>query len=180
MAVDVEPFSLVDPSGWEEFVRFMTANAFPFHMNPSPTREGLDSRREEGDFDGPDNEVLAARVQGELIGFVVVEDLESIAPLFDIRLANGARGKGLGTETVRELVRYLFREHPNIVRIEGQTREDNVAMRKAFLRSGFVKEAHYRKAWPTAEGPLRDAVAYGLLRSDFETGQTTPLVWDEL
>lgn len=101
----------------------MTANAFPFHMNPSPTREGLDSRREEGDFDGPDNEVLAARVQGELIGFVVVEDLESIAPLFDIRLANEARGKGLGTETVRELVRYLFREHPNIVRIEGQTRE---------------------------------------------------------
>ena len=146
MAVDVEPFSLVDPSGWEEFVRFMTANAFPFHMNPSPTREGLESRREEGDFDGPENAVFAARVRGELIGFVVVEDLESIAPLFDIRLANQARGKGMGTETVRELVRYLFQNYPNIVRIEGQTREDNVAMRKAFLRSGFVKEAHYRKA----------------------------------
>ncbi len=180
MTVDVEPFSLADPSGWEEFVRFMTANAFPFHMNPSPTREDLESRREDGDFDGPENAVLAARAEGELIGFVVVEDLESIGPLFDIRLANGARGKGLGTETVRGLVRHLFRECPNIVRIEGQTRDDNVAMRKTFLRSGFVKEAHYRKAWPTAEGELRDSVAYGLLRSDFETGQTTPLVWGEL
>ena len=86
----------------------------------------------------------------------------------------------MGTETVRGLVRHLFRECPNIVRIEGQTRDDNVAMRKTFLRSGFVKEAHYRKAWPTAEGELRDSVAYGLLRSDFETGQTTPLVWGEL
>ena len=157
----------------------MTANAFPFHMNPSPTLEALESRREEGDFDGPENAVFAARVRGELIGFVVVEDLEGIAPLFDIRLAKQARGKGLGTEAVRELVRYLFHNYPNIVRVEGQTREDNVAMRKAFFRSGFVKEAHYRKAWPTAEGPLCDAVAYGLLRSDFETGQTTPLVWDE-
>lgn len=93
----------------------MTANAFPFHMNPSPTREDLESRREDGDFDGPENAVLAARAEGELIGFVV-EDLESIGPLFDIRLANGARGKGLGTETVRGLVRHLFRECPNIVR----------------------------------------------------------------
>ena len=32
----------------------------------------------------------------------------------------------------------------------------------------------------TVPPALRDSVAYGLLRSDFETGRTTPLVWDDL
>ncbi len=36
----------------------------------------------------------------------------------------------------------------DVNRSEGQTREDNTAMRKTFLRCGWLKEAHYREDWP--------------------------------
>ncbi len=65
-------------------------------------------------------------------------------------------------------------------RLEGTTREDNIAMRKSFVRSGFVKEAHYREAWPTETGVLMASTAYGILRRDWQTGRTTTFEWNDL
>jgi RimJ/RimL family protein N-acetyltransferase len=65
-------------------------------------------------------------------------------------------------------------------RFEGQTREDNIAMRKVFVRSGWVKEAHYRQAWPVDGSEPKASIAYGILRCDWETGTTTPVDWDDL
>jgi RimJ/RimL family protein N-acetyltransferase len=48
----------------------------------------------------------------------------------------------LGSEVLRALATYVFTSLPAVNRLEEQTREDNIAMRKSFLRSGFVKEAH--------------------------------------
>lgn len=45
-------------------------------------------------------------------------------------------------------------------------------MREVFLRCGYVKEAHYRQAWP-GDVP-HDAVGYAVLRSDWSTGTVTP------
>ncbi|MCC9173740.1 hypothetical protein [Arthrobacter sp. zg-Y179] len=53
-------------------------------------------------------------------------------------------------------------------------------MRKTFLRAGFVKEAHYRQAWPTADGSRLASVAYAILRSDWENNTVTPLEFDDL
>ena len=36
----------------------------------------------------------------------------------------------------------VFTEFPDIDRIEGTTRQDNRAMRRTFIRCGYVKEAH--------------------------------------
>jgi RimJ/RimL family protein N-acetyltransferase len=67
---------------------------------------------------------------------------------------------------------------PGTRRIEGQTRRDNVAMRKVFVRGGYVQEAVYRQAWPAADGTIFDGIGYAMLRGDWGTGTTTPLDWD--
>lgn len=43
---------------------------------------------------------------------------------------------------LRALYNMVFEAMPNLLRFEGQTREDNIAMRKTFLRAGFLKDAH--------------------------------------
>ena len=45
---------------------------------------------------------------------------------------------------LKALTTHVFTTMHAVNRFEGQTREDNVAMRKTFLHTGFVKEAHRR------------------------------------
>ena len=66
------------------------------------------------------------------------------------------------------------------IRLEGHTRQDNLAMRKTFERAGFVKEAHLRNAWfSPKENSYYDAVTYGITREDFTEGTTTPVIWED-
>jgi RimJ/RimL family protein N-acetyltransferase len=87
----------------------------------------------------------------------MVEDLHDPTPTFDLRIAAAPRGRGHGTAALRELAQWVFDTH-DVERLEGTTRQDNVAMRRTFRAVGFVKEAHYRRGWPTHDGRLLDAV----------------------
>ena len=60
------------------------------------------------------------------------------------------------------------------------TREDNLAMRKTFLRCGWLKEAHYRESWPVEGGEPVASVAYAILRRDWQTGTVTRFEWEDL
>lgn len=62
---------------------------------------------------------------------------------------------------------------PDVTRFEGQTREDNLAMRRIFVSCGWVKETHYREAWPVEGRDPVASVGYGILRRDWETGRVT-------
>jgi hypothetical protein len=108
---------------------------------------------------------------------VRVENLEDPTPTFDLRIAAAHRGRGHGTAALRELARWVFDTH-DVERLEGTTRQDNVAMRRTFRAGGFVKEAHYRRGWPSRDGRLLDAVGYALLRTDWRGGTTTPVAWN--
>jgi RimJ/RimL family protein N-acetyltransferase len=159
---------------------FLATNAFPFHGNPHPTTEDVDRRIAGGDFEAPDHEALWVEVAGAgRVGLVVLDDIEDPGIMFDLRLAEASRGRGLGAHVLRALTDHVFRSHPHATRFEGQTRDDNRAMRRSLLAAGFVKEAHYRDGWPVAGGAPRDSVAYGILRRDHEAGTTTPVRWDD-
>ena len=106
-----------------------------------------------------------------------MSDLDEHAPVLDLGLATNEHGRGYGTAALRALSTWVFATYPDTQRFEGQTRVDNVAMRKTFLRCGWVKEAHYRAAWPAHDGRLMDSVVYGLLRTDWLSGQPTPVDW---
>lgn len=159
---------------------FLSANRFPFHMNPAPTAEQAAARVADGDFWSDESQGYWIHYGSEDVGMAVLEDLEEDSPVFDLRLAEGRRGQGLGVDVVRALCELVFTEMPEVVRFEGQTREDNIAMRKVFSRAGFLKEAHYRQAWPKADGSRAASVAYAILRTDWENDTVTPSEWNDL
>jgi RimJ/RimL family protein N-acetyltransferase len=160
-------------------IAFLTADEWPFHVRRRPTAEGVRAAIEAGAFDDEDHAAFWVVDGEQRVGLAVLEDLTDDTPLFDLRLAAAARGRGLGLAALRALTEHVFATRPQTVRFEGQTREDNVAMRRVFRRAGFVKEAHYREAWHVDGGTALASVGYGVLRRDWSSGSTTPLVWDD-
>jgi RimJ/RimL family protein N-acetyltransferase len=173
----------LDPEGAdrESLIAFLTHHEFPFHVVRRPTRGQVERWIEEGAFRDDDNDSYWVN-HGELgcIGFFRLEDLSDQAPVFDLRLAEPFRGCGLAAPVLTTATDLVFRTMLDVNRFEGQTREDNIAMRKVFLRCGWLKEAHYREGWPVEGAAPVASVAYGILRRDWETGETAPFVWEDL
>ena len=168
----------------EPLVSFLATNTFPFHRRPRVTdeqaREVVLGRR----FWSDDSVGIWVEADGERIGVAVVDDLEDVtdggSPVFDLRFAEARRGRGLGVPVLRALTELVFTRWPDVTRFEGHTREDNLAMRSTFRRAGWVKEGLHRDAWPVAGAPPKSSVAYAMLRRDWQSGTTTPVVWDDL
>lgn len=180
--VDILPF---DPTcDADAIVAFLTSNAFPFHGHPTVSETEARARVLAGDHWSDQSVGHWVVVDGARVGMVVLEDIGDIAaggaPLFDLRLGEEFRGRGLGESVLRALTAAVFGQYPTLLRFEGQTREDNIAMRKVFVRSGWVKEAHYRQAWPVEGSEPKASIAYGVLRCDWESGTLTPVDWDDL
>jgi RimJ/RimL family protein N-acetyltransferase len=165
----------------EALVDFMTRNEFIFHGNPRLAVEAVESAIADGVYRSEDNDSFwVDHVAHGRIGFLRLEDLRDPTPMFDLRLDEGFRGRGLGIDAVQAATQHVFTTLPDVHRFEGQTREDNIAMRKTFLRCGWVKEAHYREGWPVEGGRPVASVAYSILRRDWETGRATTFVWEDL
>jgi RimJ/RimL family protein N-acetyltransferase len=150
---------------------FLTTEEWPFHVAPKPDPGRIREQFAEGAYDHAHWVVDG----GVTVGLVRLMDLDDGTPLFDLRVAKAARGRGVGEAAVRWLTGHVF-THYDTNRIEGTTRQDNHAMRRVFAKAGYVKEAHYRDAWP-AKGGVHDSVGYAILRRDWESGTTTAVNW---
>lgn len=166
-------------SDTEDLVEFLTGEAWPFHGTAVVDREQARQWVSDGRYDSDENRAFWITSGHDSLGLIRLMDLGDDTPLFDLRIRSRYRGLGLGTRAVTWLTRYLFTEFPRIRRIEGNTRQDNVPMRRTFRRCGYVKEAHYRDAWPAAEGAVHDAVGYAILRRDWLAGSTTAPDWND-
>lgn len=172
----------LDPRGADRaaLVELLTGNHFPFHVVPRPARTAVERAIDSGRYDDDDHAALWVDVDGHgRVGLAVLEDLSDDAPLFDLRLTEPFRGRGLAAPVLRALTAHVFGTYPEVDRFEGQTREDNIAMRRTFRRCGFVKEAHYRDGWPVDGAAPVASVAYAILRRDWVSGTTTPVHWDD-
>jgi RimJ/RimL family protein N-acetyltransferase len=78
------------------------------------------------------------------------------------------RGKGLGTEALRLLRDYLFRDH-DAHRLEALTIAFNTGAMKTLHHNGFVREGVLREA-VLVDGQWRDRVVFSLLRREWESG----------
>ncbi|MFS0690994.1 GNAT family N-acetyltransferase [Sporosarcina sp. 179-K 8C2 HS] len=165
----------------EQLIHFLTTNTWPFHGNAHPERELIEKTIEDGGYES--DEVKTFWVQNEedeIVGIVKIHDLQDEIPLFDLRIADRYRGLGYGPKALRLITEFVFGMPEEKIRLEGHTRQDNLAMRKTFERAGFVKEAHLRKAWfSPKENSYYDAVTYGMTREDFLAGTTTPVMWED-
>ncbi len=166
------------PEDTEALVGFLTRQDWPFHVKASPTAADVEARITGGDFHGATTRTFWALDGDERVALVRLEDVGDGDPLFDLRVDEDHRGRGVGTAVVRWLTGYLFDELPDAGRTEAQTRRDNSAMRAVLQRCGYVKEAHYRRAWPGAAGEVHDGIGYAILREDWTEGTTTPVDWD--
>lgn len=162
----------------EDLVRFLAHNRFPFHVGEQPDEDEARARVESGDFSRPDNVAYWIESDGARIGFLNFEEFLDGTPMIDLRLAEEHRGQGIGTLALGLGTSQIFAENPRVQRIEGNTRADNVAMRRAFEANLYVKEAHYRDGWTVEGGEPTDSVAYATLRRDWEKGSVTPVDWD--
>ncbi|MGI8880963.1 MAG: GNAT family N-acetyltransferase [Jatrophihabitans sp.] len=174
MTVQLTEFS---PDDTGALIAFLTANEWPFHVRSRWTEGQVSDTVAAGSFHGSDTRSLWLRVDDVDAGIAVLSDLGDPTAMLDLRLATDARGRGFGSALLPAVDDWLFGEHPHLQRFEGNTRVDNTAMRRLFVRSGWVKESYYRSAWPNADGHLLDSVGYALLRQDWETGTTTPVDW---
>jgi len=167
------------PADADRLARLLAEERWPFHSGAPVTVEEVLGRLRDGWCDGPGIRTYwIGAGQADHVGFVRAWDIGDGAPLFDLRLGQAHRGRGLGRLAVRELTRLLFEDDPSLERIEATTRQDNVAMRRVLEACGYVKEAHYRRSWPTPDGALLDTVGYAVLRGDWIGGGTTPVPWD--
>ncbi|MEU7479760.1 GNAT family protein [Lentzea sp. NPDC042327] len=153
----------------EALADFLAGEPWPFHANATVDRADVLDRVRSGYYD----ETYWIEVAGERAGIVRLFDLGDETPMFDLRVGARHRGRGLGRAAVRWLTDKLFTELAHVQRIEATTRQDNLAMRRVFAQCGYVKEAHYRRAWPDGEGRRFDSVGYAVLRHDWRTGTTT-------
>ncbi|WP_107943423.1 GNAT family N-acetyltransferase [Metasolibacillus fluoroglycofenilyticus] len=162
----------------EDLVQLLTGNEWPYHADLEVDANAVRKAIKKGYYaDG--RETFWIIEAGEKMGILIINDINDTIPLFDIRLAAKARGKGLGVKALKWLQNYLFGEKSKI-RIEGYTRADNIAMRKSFTKAGFVKEGYLRNAWENADGTISDTVLYGAIYEDWKAGLVTPTKMNEV
>lgn len=160
-------FTEIDPlRDAEAAAGFLARNVWPFHRRSHLT---IEQAREI--TLGPSDQVRAFWINENeaAVGVVRVFDLEDAdngSVLFDLRIAEECRGRGIGRVAVGWVVEMLFAEYARLHRIEGATRVDNQAMRRVLEVNKFMLEGQLRETWPSESGVRYDTALYGRLRSD--------------
>lgn len=123
---------------------------------------------------GDDGGHLMVVSGAERLGFVawrkVVTSRSSHCWNIGAQLLPEGRGRGVGTQAQRLLVRYLF-AHTPVVRLEADTEAGNIAEQRALEKSGFTREGVLR-SMVFRDGRWRDVVRYSVLRDE--------TAWDEV
>lgn len=162
----------------DTLIEFLTSDTWEFYGIPNPRPEKIRNSYENNAYTGGDCRTFWVISDEDIkVGMVRIFDLENGDPLFDIRILSKYKGLGIGTKTVKWMVNFIFNNYPDKKRIEGNTRQDNYAMRRVFNKCGFVKEAHHRRAWVGIDGIPYDAIGYGIIKEDWLEVKVTPVNW---
>ena len=139
---------------------------------PRPlTRERFDARLVGAADDGAAAAAVSfvVDVDGTAVGSATLFDIDLLARHAEagIALEGSARGRGIGTAAIIQLVQFAFVRH-NLRRIHLQAISSNVAAIRAYKKAGFVIEGRQRQhAW--VRGAYEDIVRMGILRSEKQT-----------
>ena len=130
---------------------------------PEPlTRAAFDKRPNlEGDGESVK---LVVEADGEAVGDIALFHVDRFARHAEagISLLPEARGKGIGTAALQQLVEFAF-VRQNLRRVHLQTLASNAGAIRAYEKAGFVVEGRLREhAW--VRGRYEDIVLMGVLR----------------
>jgi RimJ/RimL family protein N-acetyltransferase len=161
------------PSELQDVVEFITSQPWPYHAIPFPDAGNVSTMA----LAAPETASFWVVADGNRIGLIRLQDLDDIgegSPVFDLRLAANARGRGVGRIALRLLCELSFSRWPELHRIEGKTRDDNFAMQRIFEICGFRCEGRLRETWPTSEAKWHDTLVYGILRREWQSATISP------
>lgn len=135
---------------------------------PGPlTRDRYDARlvRAAESHSAGDPVSFVVDVDGAAVGAASLFDFDFLARHAEagINLVRSARGRGIGTAAIIQLVEFGF-ERRHLRRIHLQAIASNVAALRAYEKAGFLIEGRQRQhAW--VRGGYEDIVRMGILRS---------------
>jgi RimJ/RimL family protein N-acetyltransferase len=136
---------------------------------PGPlTRERFDARlaRAANGDAAEDTVTFVVDVDGTAVGSASLFEFDSFARHAEagISLVPDARGRGIGTAAISQLVEFGFVRR-NLRRIHLQAIASNLGAIRAYEKAGFVVEGRRRQhAW--VRGAYEDIVLMGILRSE--------------
>lgn len=108
-------FTPLDPAGADRdaLVALLTENAWPFHTRPRVTRPEAEKAVDGGAWEDEDHRTFwIEHPEHGRVGVVRLEDLTDPTPLFDLRVAERFRGRGLGEQILTALTRHVFETMP--------------------------------------------------------------------
>jgi len=112
---------------------------------------------------------IRRRRSGTLVGVCQLTAIDRIHRTAQLQIRIGdvrARDRGIGTEAVRQLVRFAFADQ-NLHRVSLHVFADNRRAIRVYEKAGFTREGRLRKA-AHIDGRYVDVIAMGILRSDLE------------
>ncbi|PFX46519.1 alanine acetyltransferase [Bacillus pseudomycoides] len=104
----------------------------------------------------------------KLVGIIESMDFNQKVNMVSIGyfLAEDYWGKGIATESVRMVVKFLF-EEVNVNRIQTEVMPVNEVSKKVLLKNGFIKEGVLRQASLWSGKGVIDLEIYGILKEDY-------------
>ncbi|HEY7208265.1 MAG TPA: GNAT family protein [Gaiellaceae bacterium] len=146
---------------------WLTSEPWRFHgIRQTWTEADVLAAVADGEFTG-ENRSFWVRAGDDRVGLLRFRYLDEVSPDLDVRVLERFRGRGIGSAMVDWAATWVFTETERH-RLGGETRIDNVAMRRVFDRCGWTQEAHYRASWPDGEGGWIDSIGYAILRDEWE------------
>ena len=113
---------------------------------------------------------IAVLADGELVGMIQFheeDDVEYRSAGIDIFLSSEVHGRGLGTDAVRTLARWLVRERGHH-RVTIDPAVENPAAVRAYEKVGFRPVGVLREYWTDPSGVRHDGLLMDLLASELE------------
>lgn len=139
--------------------------------SPAPlTESSYRTRLTEADSEASGSNVrFVVDVDGVAVGSVSLFEFDRLARHAEVGIAlvAEARGKGIGTAAISQIVEFAF-VRCNLRRVHLQVIESNVGAIRAYEKVGFVLEGRHREhAW--VRGRYEDIIVMGLLRSEWQS-----------
>jgi RimJ/RimL family protein N-acetyltransferase len=140
--------------------------------SPAPlTRAAWDARIARQVDEDPGNVRFVIEVDGSAVGAVSLFEENALVHHAEVGIAlvSEARGRGIGTAAIAQLVEFAFVRR-NLRRLHLEAISSNIGAIRVYEKAGFVVEGRQREhAW--VRGAYEDMVLMGLLRSEWALGR---------
>ena len=137
----------------------------------SPTDRLAQGRSFDAHVANPEATSFVAEVDGSLVGALGVRINGGVADL-GMMVDSSWRGRGIGSELLRECVRWARERGAHKVILE--VWPHNAAARRLYEKHGFVEEGRFRRHYRRRNGELWDAIRMSLVLDERSPGSPFP------